>query len=348
MTFAQFECAHDAKLMDRDDGNDVDDAMIEAHFGSAAAAAVVAAAPDGQRLIERKYIKCTLRYDATHDARLYGKGVAIHPLVSPDGIVSARVSGLETLFLTRELGIDIGDQMVGNELYPEPYTQAQANDLMARMGVSIDRETQYVITPSKVRLPVLVYNGTVVVDYRNNQDIVYDNDPYKACVVIHGGNLHHLYTQHLYSLPDVSQIITVKNGQTYIRTVKGDDKLPTTNPLKTALVDSCDRLCVHRPGGAETAPTSGIDLPWHSQYPTYQPILGGDLPLKICNNEFVIAPIAKHGSHGIEIETFHNAILDADTLAAHLRVGTKANSMGIAMQKFSKCQQGDVMLHDGT
>ena len=328
--------------------------MIEAHFGSAAVEAfrdAERAAPgSGERLIERKYIECTLRYDATHDARLYGKGVAIHPLVSPDGIVSARVSGLETLFITdKDNAHNVHDvytnQMVGDELYPEPYSSARARSLIRRMGDNIDREIQYVITTEKVKLPVLMYNGTVVVDYRLDQQIE-NGDDRTIGLLLKDGAVRPFSTQHLYSVPDVSQIITEHDGQTYIRTVKGDDKLPTDDDLKNALVDSCYRLCVHRPG--EASPRSGIRLPMHSQYPNAQPVLGGDLPLKICNNEFVIAPIAKHGGHGMEIETFHNAILDADTLAAHLRVGTKANSMGIAMQKFSKCQQGDVMLHDGT
>lgn len=316
----------------------VDEDLYKACFGSNC---------DVSKVNKKQINGCRLRFNSTRDAGLYGLDQPVHASISADGVISAvgirsilfmEVDGVKTENTVEGLHKSL-EQQVAKRVHERNYKELH-NDHARHPGRngSFDHMTALCgVSQGNISLPVLEYKGTVCIDYSADTPVL-------GMCIYDGEKCSPVITQTLYTIPAKEDLIMIESGDVYVRIVDATEAPKTmqaARKLENSATNALFKLTAlrAREGGdderalAETPDTS---------------LIGGFIPLCICNGEYRVARIGElHGSAETLTTTSHPTIVDAAMLAGALSADSKTNSIGIAMQKIPCGEQGDLMLHDG-
>lgn len=339
--------------------------------------------------VQRKVIhNCTVVYDSDRSALLYdpsdSAGVVAH--VTEDGVVTTKYTNSGAHIMETDPAIADSNQRMqtAEELYQRLWCQPQDR---APGGVVLDPpagnnsdNVAYIVDQGHVSLPVLVYNGTVCVDYTSGTVV--------GGISSNNGGVNDTTTRDLYGFIGTEDMFSnadsVQDNRAphYVRRVGFEGKEYMTEYHK--LLTSAQRLdewlgCIYQQqhnnlgygdgnvvtNGNAAVPFVGLNRNDDYIYRasnvqaaapqidrTDVSMLGGPLPLMIVTEGRLagtvrVAPLNVDGGLTHVARVQHNGAVDTDMLAARMSRTGGRNVIGVAMQKIAPNAQGDIMLHDG-
>lgn len=319
---------------------------------------------------------CSIEFDSVRDATLYDPNAAehVHADVSNDGIISARLTGTGAHYakLTPSVAGD-ADVALQNK-YDEIENAYRDDGLPDPFDMDANRDELYIVNQGYVKIPVLVYNDKMCIDFRVEEPAVAHRQQLGHII-----NVKRCNNAAGVGLPGECTTRELYEYSTYVTAAQTvwPKALAPGQPVPLALEKNVCRafsvrpdanngnaltLCSRPVQGEEPLTLSAVQsiafvnqALGMSTYPSSMCLLGGELPFQFVTAEqdpvmqgtVRIAPLNIHIGARHSATVSHDTTVDTDLLAERMSRTGSRNVIGVAMQKITQNTQGDIMLHDG-